>query len=66
MSKKVKDVIKALKAGGWYIDRTNRHHVFKHPDRGTLSGFPLTVSKHGNEDLPIGTYNNILKDAGLK
>jgi|GEM_PF-2292686 len=66
MSKKVKDVMKVLKADGWYIDRTKKHHIMKHPTKQTLSGMPMTVSKHGNDDLPDGTYNNILKDAGLK
>ena len=66
MSKKVKDVMKALKADGWFIDRTGKHHIMKHPTKKTLSGMPMTVSKHMNEDLPIGTYNNIMKDAGLK
>lgn len=65
-SKKVKDVIKALQADGWYIDRTNKHHIMKHPTKHTLSGMPMTVSKHMNEDLDLGTYKSIMKDAGLK
>lgn len=66
MSKKVKDVLKALLADGWLIDRTNKHNILKHPTKQTLNGMPMTVSKHMNEDLPLGTYNNILKNAGLK
>jgi predicted RNA binding protein YcfA (HicA-like mRNA interferase family) len=66
MTKKVKDLIKVLKDNGWYIERTNKHHIFEHETKKTLNGRPLTVSKHENEDLSIGTYNNILKNAGLK
>lgn len=66
MTKKVRDVLKALKADGWEIDRTKKHRVLEHPTKKTLNGLPMILSKHDNEDLPIGTYNNILKNAGLK
>lgn len=66
MTKKVKELIKALKDNGWYIDRTNKHHIFEHATRKPLNGRPLAVSKHENEELAIGTYNSILKNAGLK
>ena len=66
MARKVKDLIKALEEAGWHIVRTNKHHIFEHPTARPLNGRPLTVSKHENEELPIGTYNNILKNAGLR
>jgi predicted RNA binding protein YcfA (HicA-like mRNA interferase family) len=66
MTKKVKELLKALNKDGWFIERTNKHHILEHPTKKTLNGRPLTVSKHENEDLPIGTYNNILVNAGLK
>ena len=59
---KSKDLIKMLKDDGWYIDRTvGSHHHFKHPEKKGLVTVP-----HPKKDLPRGTINNILKQAGLK
>jgi predicted RNA binding protein YcfA (HicA-like mRNA interferase family) len=60
---KVKEVIKLLKKDGWYLARTRgSHHQFKNPNKsGTV-----TVSGKLNIDIPPGTLNSILKQAGLK
>ncbi len=60
---KVKQVIKTLENGGWYLARTKgSHRQFKHPAKpGTV-----TVSGKLNVDIPPGTLNNIWKQAGLK
>jgi len=60
---KVKDVIKQLEEDGWYLARTrSSHRQFKHPNKsGTV-----TVSGKPNIDVPPGTLNSILKQAGLK
>jgi predicted RNA binding protein YcfA (HicA-like mRNA interferase family) len=60
---KVKEVIKALEDDGWYLARTKgSHHQFKHPTKaGTI-----TVSGKPSVDVPPGTLNSILKQAGLK
>ena len=59
---KPKDLIKILEADGWTVERIRgSHHIMKHP---TKSGH-LTVPLH-NKDLKPGTYNNLLKQAGLK
>ncbi len=60
---KVKDVIKLLEGDGWYLVRTKgSHRQFKHPSKqGTV-----TVSGKLSVDVPPGTLNSILKQAGLK
>ncbi|SEP95295.1 Predicted RNA binding protein YcfA, dsRBD-like fold, HicA-like mRNA interferase family [Ectothiorhodospira magna] len=62
MAVQSRDLIKALEADGWYLDRIKgSHHVFKHPTRPGSIPVP-----HPKKDLPIGTVNSILKQAGLK
>ncbi|MEK6333304.1 MAG: type II toxin-antitoxin system HicA family toxin [Acidobacteriota bacterium] len=60
---KVREVIKLLEGGGWYLARTKgSHRQFKNPNRtGTV-----TVSGQPSVDVPPGTLNSILKQAGLK
>ena len=55
-------IIKMLKDDGWEIKRVQgSHHHFKHPDKRGLVTVP-----HPKKDIPIGTVNSILKQAGLK
>jgi predicted RNA binding protein YcfA (HicA-like mRNA interferase family) len=60
---KVREVIKLLEEDGWYQARMRgSHRQFKHPEKaGTV-----TVAGKPNVDIPPGTLNNILKQAGLK
>jgi len=60
---KVRDAIKLLKDDGWYLARTRgSHRQFKHPTKpGTV-----TVAGKPSLDVPPGTLNSILKQAGLK
>lgn len=60
---KVKEVIKLLEQNGWYLSRTKgSHRQFQHSTKvGTV-----TVAGKPNVDIPPGTLNNILKQAGLK
>jgi predicted RNA binding protein YcfA (HicA-like mRNA interferase family) len=60
---KVREVVKLLEAGGWYLARTRgSHRQYKHPAKaGTV-----TVSGKSNVDVPPGTLNSIMKQAGLK
>ena len=58
---KGKELIKILKKDGWKIDRINgSHHILKKEDK------TITVPVHSNRDIPNGTYNAIIKQAGLK
>jgi predicted RNA binding protein YcfA (HicA-like mRNA interferase family) len=60
---KVKEIIKLLEEDGWYLARTKgSHRQFKHPEKaGTV-----TVSGKESLDVPRGTLNSILKQAGFK
>jgi predicted RNA binding protein YcfA (HicA-like mRNA interferase family) len=60
---KVRELIKVLEEDGWYQARTRgSHRQFKH---STKTG-TVTVAGKANVDIPRGTLNNILKQAGLK
>ncbi|MGD9855609.1 MAG: type II toxin-antitoxin system HicA family toxin [Planctomycetaceae bacterium] len=60
---KVREVIRRIKADGWYLDRTRgAHRQFKHPTKPGV----VTMSGKPSKDIPPGTLNSILKQAGLK
>ncbi len=60
---KVKEVIKLLKEDDWQLVRTQRsHRQFKH----ALKSGCVTISGKPSVDVPPGTLNGILKQAGLK
>jgi predicted RNA binding protein YcfA (HicA-like mRNA interferase family) len=60
---KIREVIALLEGKGWFqVRQKGSHRQFHHPTRpGTV-----TVSGKPNIDVPPGTLNNILKQAGLK
>lgn len=59
---KPKELMKLLKADGWEVERIRgSHHIMKHPSKRGM----ITLPMH-NAELPIGTCNVILKQAGLK
>ncbi len=57
-----REVIKILKADGWYeVSVAGSHHQFKHPiktDRVTV--------KHPDKDIPRKTLDSIEKQSGLR
>jgi len=56
------EVIKLLKADGWYVfNIRGSHHQFKHPSKPGKVTVP-----HPKADLPIGTVKSIFRQAGLK
>jgi predicted RNA binding protein YcfA (HicA-like mRNA interferase family) len=60
---KVKEVLKLLEDDGWLLVRTTgSHRQFKHP----LKPGTVTVAGKPGLDIPPGTLNSILKQAGLK
>lgn len=60
---KVREVIELLQEDGWRLARTKgSHRQFKHPSKpGTV-----TVAGKSGLDMPPGTLNSVLKQAGLK
>lgn len=58
-----KELAKILKNDGWYFDsHRGSHRYYKHP----IKKDKVPVPFHSHKDIPIGTLNNILKQAGLK
>lgn len=59
----VRDMLKQLEEDGWYLVATRgSHRQFKH----TTKPGRVTVPGKSSDDLAPGTYNSILKQAGLK
>jgi len=60
---KVRDLIALIEADGWQEVRTRgSHRQFRHPGKpGTV-----TVAGKPGVDVPPGTLNSVLKQAGLK
>lgn len=60
---KVSAVLRLLRKDGWYrVPSRGGHRQFKHQiEKGRV-----TVSGKSSDDLPPGTLNSILKQAGLK
>jgi predicted RNA binding protein YcfA (HicA-like mRNA interferase family) len=60
---KVRDLIAQLEADGWFLVRTKgSHRQYHHPSKpGTV-----TVSGKLSVEVPIGTLNSALRQAGLK
>ncbi|MGI2902751.1 type II toxin-antitoxin system HicA family toxin [Tolypothrix sp. VBCCA 56010] len=59
---KVREIIKLIKADGWYLARTRgSHRQYKHPIKAGL----VTVAGKLSDDLASGTLNSIFKQAQL-
>ena len=60
---KVREIIKVVEDDGWVLVRTRgSHRHFKHPSKPGL----VTIAGHPGVDMPKGTLNSVLKQAGLK
>jgi predicted RNA binding protein YcfA (HicA-like mRNA interferase family) len=60
---KVSDVLRLLHEDGWWLVATRgSHRQFKHPTKPGR----LTVPGKPSDDLAPGTFNSVLKQAGLK
>ena len=57
-----REIMKQLKADGWYLVQTTGDHFhFKHPSKKGRVTVP-----HPKKDLPIGTTKAIEEQAGIK
>jgi predicted RNA binding protein YcfA (HicA-like mRNA interferase family) len=60
---KVRDVLRLLNDDGWHLAAMQgSHRQYKHPTKAGR----VTVSGKPNDDLPPGTLNSVLRQAGLK
>jgi predicted RNA binding protein YcfA (HicA-like mRNA interferase family) len=56
-----KDLIRLLESNGFILKRiTGSHHIFFHPTSKKITVVPLH-----KKDLPKGTFNAILRQAGI-
>jgi len=56
------EIIKILKDAGFVLDRVKgSHYIFLHPQNKKRAVVP-----HPKKDLPYGTANTILKQAGIE
>ena len=59
----VREAIRMIENDGWYLARTRgSHRQYKHRTKAGR----ITVAGNMSHDLPVGTLNSILKQAGLK
>jgi len=60
---KVSELLRAIEKDGWFLVRQRgSHRQFHHPSKsGTV-----TVAGKPSIDVPPGTLNSVLKQAGLK
>jgi predicted RNA binding protein YcfA (HicA-like mRNA interferase family) len=60
---KVKEIIKIIEQGGWFMVRSKgSHRQYKHNNKEGI----VTIAGNLNDDLAKGTLNSILKQAKLK
>lgn len=60
---KIREVIELIRADGWrQVRMRGSHRQFKHPEKPGV----VTVAGKPSLDVPRGTLNSILKQAGLK
>jgi predicted RNA binding protein YcfA (HicA-like mRNA interferase family) len=57
---KYSELISILESDGWYLHSSKKHRKYRHQ----MKKGQLTVPFHSGE-VPKGTLNRILKDAGL-
>ncbi|HRI12670.1 MAG TPA: type II toxin-antitoxin system HicA family toxin [Verrucomicrobiota bacterium] len=60
---KVREAIKLIEGDGWFLVRTRGSH--RHFKNSAKPGI-VTIAGHPSLDIPKGTLNSILKQAGLK
>lgn len=55
-------ILRALQRRGFQLSHVRRsHHYLRRPERAGL----VVVPVHANQDLPIGTLNSVLRQAGM-
>lgn len=57
-----KEFKRKLKANGWKITQGSLNELATHPDKPDVQ---IAIHRHTG-DIPTGTLNKMLKDAGLK
>ncbi|WP_343707927.1 type II toxin-antitoxin system HicA family toxin [Flavobacterium sp.] len=59
----VNELLKLLKKDGWYLYNNGANHdKYRHATKQNQ----LHIPRHGSKEMAKGTYESILKAAGLK
>jgi predicted RNA binding protein YcfA (HicA-like mRNA interferase family) len=63
MPKKVREIVKMIDVDGWTLCRRTgtNHRKYRHDSK---SGY-VTISGNPGDDMAIGTYKNVLRQAGI-
>jgi len=62
---KYRDCVKLVESHGWVLHRSRGSHLhYRHPNRPGIVTIPAGGKM--NADVPPGTLNSILKQAGIK
>ena len=59
---KFSEFYRLLEQHGWTIKKGKRHHKYVHPDFDNF----IPVGRHPSKEVPKGTLEKMLKEAGLK
>lgn len=60
---KVRELIRMIENDGWVLIRSRgSHRQYKHPTKRGL----VTIAGKPSSDVPRGTLNSVLRQAGLK
>lgn len=60
---KYSEYYKLIEKHGWRLEKQGkRHAIYTHPN----FDYFIPVSRHQSKEIPKGTLNKMLKDAGLK
>ncbi len=60
---KVREAVRLIQDDGWFLVRTKGSHRQYHH---SIKPGTVTIAGHPSVDIPPGTLNSILKQAGLK
>lgn len=62
-SAKIRNLLQTVARDGWWLVRQRgSHRQFKHPSKKGL----VTIAGAPNHDVAYGTYQSVLRQAGLK
>lgn len=60
---KFRDITKLVESDGWHVvTQEGSHRKYKHP----VKPGRVIIAGHPSDDVPAGTKNSILKQAGLE
>ena len=59
---KFSEFYKLIEATGWTLSKGKKHYKYVHPDYE----YSIPVGRHPSKEIPKGTLNEMMKQAGIK